>query len=321
MGEHRIFKKRSVMVAVALFCCLLWGSAFPGIKLSYRELAITGEFEKLLLAGMRFTLAGLMVLAFAAVRNHGRLRPARRERPLILGVALLQTFGCYLTYYIALGYTSGVKGSILTSVSVSFVAILSHFMLKNDKLNARKILGLVLGFAGVVLVNVTLLHGAAFTFTFIGEGFLIIHAALIAVSTVLIRKYGTGIDVIRINGWQLLIGGLLLVAVGFAGHPHMLRFNALATGLLIYMAALSAIAFSLWFMLLQYHNASAVAQFKFAVPLFGSLMSVLFVPGEHIGMEALAAALLVAAGIIIVNRQDRRGMSAAEPAAYSGKEK
>ncbi len=305
MERHNFIEKKSVMVITALFCCLIWGSAFAGIKLSYIELNIQNEFQMILLAGLRFSLAGFGVLVFTAIKHRGKCWPTRKEMPLILLIAVLQTFGSYIAYYIGFSHTTAVKGSILVSVSVFFVAILSHFIFKSDKLNWKKTIGLFLGFVGVILVNLTIVKDTQFTFLLNGEGLIILHALLIAVSAVLVRKNSRGIDVVKLNGWQLLIGGLMMIVVGYAGHPEIIQFTWFAGALLVHLAVISAVAFSLWFVLLKHYKASMVEQYKFSVPLFGSVISVIFIPGEHIGIEMLAAAVLVAVGIIIVNRQER----------------
>ena len=98
----------------------------------------------------------------------------------------------------------------------------------------------------------------------------------------------------------------MLIAVGYAGSPQGLAFSIPAAMLLVYMAALSAVAFTLWFVMLKYHKATMLEQYKFAIPLFGALLSVLLVPGEHIGPEMLAAAALVTVGVWIVNREEKR---------------
>ena len=139
-----------------------------------------------------------------------------------------------------------------------------------------------------------------------GEGLIVLHCVLGAAATVLVRKYGGSMDIVRLSGGQLAVGGLMLIAAGFAGSPQGLAMNTAAALLLVYMAALSAVAFTLWFVMLKFHKATVLEQYKFAIPLFGALLSVLLVPGEHIGPEMLAAAALVTAGIWIVNREEKR---------------
>jgi drug/metabolite transporter (DMT)-like permease len=149
-----------------------------------------------------------------------------------------------------------------------------------------------------------MLSGAVFTFSLLGEGLIVLHSVMLAVALVLVRKYGGRLDVVRLSGWQFLFGGLMLCITGYAGSPGGVEMNAGAIALLFYMAAIAGVAFTLWYVLLKYHNATLLEQYKFANPLFGTVLSVLFVPGEHIGIEMIAAVALVAVGMVIVNRQD-----------------
>ena len=308
MENHSIFEKKSVMIIAALFCCLLWGSAFPSVKISYSLLNLANEFQKISFAGIRFTLAGLAVLVFARARLKIKIKPTRSEMPFILLIAMLQTFGMYTLYYIGIGNTTGVKASILVSLSVFVVVILAHFVFKNDKLSWKKIIGLVLGLAGVVLVNFSLLDNSLFSFSLTGEGFIAISSLFSAATAILIRKNKGKVDVVKLNGWQLFLGGLLLMAVGFTGYPYFPAFTWVTGLLLIYLAAISAVAFTIWFVLIRHHNVSYLSQFKFAIPIFGSLLSVIFIPEEHLGLEIFDAILLVALGTIIVNRRSKKSL-------------
>ena len=313
MEKQSFFEKKPAMVFTALFCCLLWGSAFPSVKISYSLVELQNEFQTILFAGLRFTMAGLMVLSFAKAKLKIKIKPTRSELPFILLICLLQTFGMYVLYYIGIGNTTGVKASILVSSSVFVVVIAAHFMLKTDKLSWKKIIGLVMGFSGVVLVNFSLLDNSLFSFSLTGEGFIAISSLFGAATTILVRRNEGRVDPVKLNGWQLFFGGLLLCTVGFAGYPH---FPALGLGsglLLLYLAALSAVAFTLWFILLKYHNASTLTQYKFAVPIFGSILSVIFISEEHLGLEIIAAIALVALGTYIVNKRSRKDPSKVMP--------
>ncbi len=303
--KNSIFESKSIMVITALFCCILWGSAFPGIKISYAQMDLQNEFQKVLLAGIRFTLAGGGVLIFAKFKQKIKLKPLKKEVPFILLIALL-TFGSYSLHYIGMGNTTGVKASIIISLSVFFVAIFAHFVFKTDKLNWKKAIGFLCGFAGVIVVNLSLLDHTAFSFALNGEGFIVISCFFGALTTILVRKFLGKINAIKLNGWQLTVGGAVLIIVGYAGYPKMLEFNLVSGLMLLYLSVISAVAFSLWFILLGHHNASEVEQYKFAIPVFGTLLSVIFIAGEHIGIEVLAAAVLVAIGTFIVNRQNRQ---------------
>ena len=304
MKGHSIFENKKVMIITAVCCCIAWSSALPSLKISFSMLNITGDFEKILFGGLRYMLAGMGVLVFARLKQKKRVALKRKDVPFTLLIAFLQTFGAMILCYIGISNTTGVKCSILIPTSVFMVALLAHFMFKNDKLNGRKVIGLLLGFAGVLVVNVSLLGGEEASFRFMGEGFILISVAMGALTMVLIRKYGGRFDTVLLNGRQLLLAGAGMCVVGFIGHPHLPVFNIATGALFIHLAAVTAVCFTLWFVMLGHHNASLLEQYKFIVPISGSLLSVLLLPGEHIGIEILIAVLLVSVGTIIVNRQD-----------------
>lgn len=303
MKDESQFQNKKVMILTAVFCCVTWGSAFACIKLTYQMLGVASEFEKILLAGLRYTLAGAGVLAFARLRMKKTLRLSRQELPFTLLISLLQTFAGYLLTYIGLGYTTAVKSGILVSTSVFMVAVLAHFMFREDRLSFKKVIGLLMGFAGVVLVNVSGIDGTIFSFSLKGEGFILASVLMGAVTVVLIRKYRARVDMVKMNGWQLFLGGIGLLIVGLIGSPQLPPFDWRVVLLLVYLAAVSGVNFTLWFTLLAHHNASLIEQYKFLVPVSGALMSVLLL-GEHIGIEVLFAAVLVSTGVLLVNRQN-----------------
>ena len=127
-----------------------------------------------------------------------------------------------------------------------------------------------------------------------------------AVSGILIKKFSTRFDVVMLSGWQFTLGGLLMIAAGFIGGGHI----ALPTGwqpylLLVYMGLISAVAYSVWGLLLQHNPISRVSIYTFLTPLFGVLLSAVFL-GEWeqaASLKTLAALALVCGGIYVVNRK------------------
>ncbi len=153
---EKIFTHPLGIMAAATGATFLWGSAFPMLKLSYAELAIGKEelFEQILFAGYRFTLAALLILLFMKLigRNIGY------QRGSLFGVArigLFQTLLQYVFFYYGMSGSTGVQGSIIAGTTSFFQMILAHYMYASDKISFRKIVGLVVGFAGVVLVGVS----------------------------------------------------------------------------------------------------------------------------------------------------------------------
>ncbi len=170
-----IFKNKYTVVFLAIIACVLWGSAFPSLKVSYSLLNIenSGPFTKMLFASFRFMLASLMLIIFIILKSGFKKLKLRKEvfyKLIILG--LIQTFGQYAFFYNGLAKTTGVKSSILVTSGIFFTVIASHFLYSDDKLNKIKIFGLALGFTGVIIINLSR-GDLNFVFNLTGEGFII----------------------------------------------------------------------------------------------------------------------------------------------------
>ena len=282
------------LILGCLVCCALWGSAFPCIKIGYGLFGIPAHdsASQLLFAGLRFTLAGMLVIVGMSVAQRRPLVPQARDIKPICILSLFQTIGQYFFFYLGLSRASAMSSSIIEA-SANFLAILfAALAFRTEKLNAAKVLGCVLGFAGVALVNLSGADGT-FGFTLDGEGFILIG--------IFSREH----DGVLLAGWQFLVGGLVLTAIGFLmGGALSPTAIAPAIALIIYMALISAVAYSLWSRLLAVNPVSRVSVFGFMNPVFGVLLSALLL-GEGAGtspVTVIVALLLVCGGIIIVNK-------------------
>lgn len=294
------------VVAIALLCCLLWGSAVPAVKIGYSLFAIApGDTPSLMLfAGVRFFLSGVLLLGYSALtRKPVAQAPGRLGQLLLLG--LISTAGQYLFYYIGLAHTTGVKVSITTSTSTFFSVLLAHFLYASDKLTAGRILGCLVGFAGVVAVNLSA-TGLDLHVSLLGEGFIVIAAALFSIAGVYGKRLSSDMDAAVMTGWQLLLGGGVLGFAGLATGGHLGAFGLEAAILLAYLAALSATAFALWALLLKHNPVGSIAIFNTAIPVFGVLLAGLFLGETIFEWKNLAALVLVSVGIVLVTGSGRK---------------
>ena len=162
------------LILGCLVCCALWGSAFPCIKIGYGLFGIPAHdsASQLLFAGLRFTLAGMLVIVGMSVAQRRPLVPQARDIKPICILSLFQTIGQYFFFYLGLSRASAMSSSIIEA-SANFLAILfAALAFRTEKLNTAKVLGCVLGFAGVALVNLSGADGT-FGFTLDGEGFIL----------------------------------------------------------------------------------------------------------------------------------------------------
>ena len=288
---------------LATFCALLWGSAYPSIKLGY-ELFMVGPDDtpaKMAFAGLRFTLAGVLVLLFSFFMGPKQqtLRSLDRKAwrsAFLLG--LLQTTVHYTFFYIGVSYTTGAKSSIINSASVFFSALLAHWMYADDRITIRKAFGILLGFASVILVNLE--PSLGFSFTIKGEGFIVVAAFLTSVSALLSKHISKDVDPVLLTAIQLTLGGVILLVLGLVQGAAFPSSNAMGCLLLLYMAALSAVAFSLWTLLLKHNKVSSITVFNFAIPISGTLLSALILKESIFKIQYGIALPLVVVGIVLV---------------------
>lgn len=296
------------VISIAIFCSLLWGSAFPVLKVSYQELQMVPEdtSAKIVFAGMRFLLAGLILLIGMLIVNRKALLVTKRQVLFLIIFGIIQTAIHYYFFYNGLANVSGMKGAILVSSGTFFTVILAHFFYRNDRLNLPKTIGLIAGFAGIIVAN----WGQSFQlgFELKGEGFMILAALTGAVGTIMAKELAVGIHPFALTGWQLTFGSILMLAFGL---PQMksgaMEFTPLGWGLLIYAALLSAIAFALWYSLLKYNKAGEISIYKFVTPVAGTILSAIFIPNENLNSLIMGALLLVAVGIVAINYRKAKG--------------
>ncbi len=296
----------ALVTALALLCCLLWGSAFPCIKTGYRIFHIAAQDapSQLLFAGIRFFLAGLLTLAIHAL--------ASRKLPKYSGstlkktgiLALFQTILQYTFFYMGLARTTAVKGSIIIGTQIFLSILLAVFLFRQEKLTGRKVLGCLLGFAGLVLVN---LSGGTLSLTpAFGDLLMFLAAAANAFSTVFLKRFSENEDPVVLSGSQFAIGGLVMILIGrFSGGGFRIG-SPEGAFLLLYMALISSVAYSVWGLLLKYNPVSRITIFSFSNQVFGVILSAVFLKeSQALDLFTLLALVLVSAGILTVNHVPR----------------
>lgn len=286
----------------ALICCALWGSAFPCIKIGYQMFEISQDAvaTQILFAGLRFTLAGILVILIGSVLSGNLLKINRQNALKILKLSLLQTVLQYLFFYIGLANTTGVKASIIEGVNVFIAIFVASLIFRQEKLTMGKLAGCLIGFAGVVLVNLNG-NGLDMSFHLNGEGFIFLSTVAYAFSSVYLKRYSKTENPVLLSGWQFISGGLVMTIMGLLMGRKITKVTATGIAMLFYLACISAVAYSLWGILLKYNQVSRVAVFGFMNPVFGVILSA-FLLGEReqaSGIKSIIALILVSIGIYI----------------------
>lgn len=302
----KLITKTPVVCLLAMLCCLLWGSAFPCIKIGYSMLNIAADdtMSQLLFAGIRFTLAGILTVIFGSIISRKLLLPKLHSVGSIIKLSLIQTVMQYVFFYIGLANTTGVKSSIIEAANVFIAIFVSCLIFRFEKLTVSKVIGCVVGFTGVVIIN---LVGSSldFSFTLAGEGAVLISCAAYGLSSCMIKNYSKSENPVVLSGYQFFIGGLLLILTGFMFGGRISGFTPSSVGLMIYMAIISSVAYTIWGILLKYNPVGKVAVFGFTNPIFGVILSA-WLLGENnqaFTPQGIIALVLVSAGIFIVNKK------------------
>ncbi|MFA7637247.1 MAG: DMT family transporter [Monoglobales bacterium] len=296
------FFKSSVIVAItALFCCALWGSATPFIKVGYQlVLPEKNTASTMLFAGIRFTLAGIITVIIYSIARRRFLFPKKENIIKIANVSAFQTVLQYIFFYVGLANTTGVKGTVASGSSAFFAVLIAGYLFKLEKVTLKKIFACIIGFLGIVLIN---LNGLDFNMNFTGDAFVIFSAVAGAASSVLAKKYSKFEDPVVISGYQFILGGIVMMAIGLMFGGSVAFDSLKAVGVIIYLAFLSAIAYSLWGVLLKYNPVSRVTIYSFMTPVFGVLLSSIMLAEESAvaPLNLVVTLILISTGIIMLN--------------------
>ncbi len=320
-----IFQRPAWVVIFALTAAIAWGWAFPLIKIGFSAFGITADMtgSKMLFAGIRFAVAGLIVLLVARSSGRSFKRRSSESYPslledgrvasesgeartskmidwcFILAFALMNTTLHYFFFYVGMSHNEGSRAAILNSLSTFLVVLLACACFKSDKLTSRKILGCTVGFSGILALN---LGGAeSGQFTWMGDGMIILNAFCGATSNLMTRGLSRRIDVFVGTGYSLTIGGLLLIIPGLAFGGTLPNVNMLGIVCLILLIAISAIGFALYNKLLSCNPIGKVAIYNSLIPIVGAVTSCLCL-GETFHQNYALAGGLAALGIYIINK-------------------
>ena len=304
--QKKIYTNTIFVVLSALLCTALWGSATPFIKTGYGCLKVSGTPSIMLFAGIRFALAGIITIIIYSIIERRFLYPQKKSFKYVGIISVFQTILQYIFFYVGLANTSGVKGTILSGSSAFFSMLAATLIFRQKKINLKKIIACVIGFSGVVAVN---LNGLELSFNFLGDGFVMFSAISLAFSSVLMKIYSKEENPVVLSGYQFVLGGSIMMILGLA-FGGTISFESLkGVGILTYLAFLSAVAYALWGILLKYNPVSKVTVFSFMTPVFGVILSKLMLKeSSNVSLvNVLVALVLICIGIFILNYQKNKG--------------
>ena len=290
---------------LAIIACLLWSTAFAGIKIG---LQYTSPMQ---FAGLRFFIAGLFIIPLT--RNFGHfLKAIRSNFGLIFRVSLFQTIILYSLFYWGISLVPGAIAAILIGSQPLFAALVSSAMQKNDKLSLPKLLTISLGIGGIVLIAYHKGWGSDNGIQqVLGMGILILANISSGIGNVFVSKQKGKLPSTILSAWQMALGGLTLFIISLFFEPFA-GFNQPAAYYISlgWLSFISAAAFTIWFMLLQRPQVlvSDLNIWKFIIPIFGAILSWALIPDEQPEWIPILGMLIIGFSLVlysIINRRRR----------------
>ena len=308
MNKVSIFQRPVWVALFAFTAAFMWGWAYPLIKLGFDEFHISADMtgSKMLFAGIRFCLSGIIILVIAhfthrsfAFKNSPSFGEGIGVGLYLLLFTLLNTTLHYACFYIGLSHSQGARAAILNSMSVFTLVILACMFFKSDKLTVRKLLGCVIGFLGILSLNLDGNDSGAFTF--LGDGMIILNALCGAFAGLMTRGVGQRIDVFVGTGYSLGVGGMLLIVIGLLMDGSLPNVTLYGCIILLLLIVISTVGFALYNKLLTCNPVGKVAIWNSLIPVVGAITSCLCL-SEPFHLKYILAAGLATAGIYIINR-------------------
>lgn len=280
----------------AIIACLLWSTAYAGIKIGL-------QYDKPFhFAGIRFIISGLLILPFT-VRPSVYIRMLRNYWKVVLTVTVLQTLLNYSLFYHGLDMVPGALGAVIVGSQPLVTSIVASLMHSEDKLTKSKIITVIAGLSGVILISA---GRQAFHFgtsvELIGIAMLLAANAALSVSNVIVSLKSKGLNPMVLSSSSLLAGGLILYLISLPAEGVPSRPLPAEYWLaLAWLSIMAAVTFSIWFRLLQRPGVkvSELNLWKFIIPVVGAILSWLIVPGENPEWITISGMIIIIASLIL----------------------
>ncbi len=305
-NKNKLLTNVFFVAIVAMLCCALWGSATPFIKIGYELILPNRNIPStILFAGIRFFTAGVVTVLIYSIARKKFLFPKAENLRAVVNVSCFQTIIQYFLFYIGVANTTGVKATVLSGSNSFFSILCATLIFRHEKLTFKKVFACFIGFIGIILIN---LNGLNFNLNFLGDGFVLLSNLAYGVSGALMKKYSVREDPVVISGYQFVFGGFVMIVVGAISGGVIALTSIKAVSVLLYLSLLSAVAYSLWGVLLKYNPVSKVSIYSFMTPVFGVFLSNLLLTEKSnvAPINLVLALILICGGIAMLNYQKQK---------------
>ena len=289
---------------LAILACLLWSSAFAGVKIGLQYQT------PLQFAGTRFFISGCLVFPLAYRNNRNYFSVFRIQWKTILLIAFMQTFLQYALFYQGINLIPGAVGAIIIGSQPLFISFVAHFLMPGDRTTLSRTLIILLGILGVVLVSLSRDPNSVSGHIAMAGVLLLVSINILSgfTNVLIARERGMIPPLVLSSGSMILGGGALflvsLVVEGLNPGPKPIEYY----GSLTWLSMLSAVAISVWTVLLKRPGikVSHLNFWKFLIPLFGAVLSWILLEGEKPQILTLLGMFTIAISLVVLNLVQRK---------------
>lgn len=284
-----------VIVAFALVY-VLWGSTYLAIAIAVKHI------PPLMMGGVRFVIAGGLMLAWRAFAGH-TVTVSRRDmfRLTVIGILLLTTGNVVLGWAETLIPTG--LAALLIAITPMWFLLLERLSHRGDRISPRGLVGIALGLCGVVVLLWPDLTGGVHVGSreLLGAGLVLFSSFSWANGSILSKRWHISVDPYTASGWQMLMAGMINLALAFlSGEHHRTQWAGDSVAAIIYLIiAGSLIGFTAYVWLLRNVPTSKVATYAYVNPIVAVFLGWL-VLDEKITPYILAGSAIVVLSVALV---------------------
>lgn len=281
----------------------VWGSAFMAIKAGVGEPTAPAYFfdAPVLFAALRFDIAGLLMLGYAAWAM-GPWRPRGRRQWVAVGIgAVFIITGYHALLFVGERGTTSAAAAVIVSLSPVLTTAFARAFLPSERLTVVGLVGMALGLFGVAVLS------RPDPANLVGSRFeaLVFGAALcFSLGSVLTRRYDTELPIETFEAWSMLVGAIIMHAISLGLGESVTGLPPLGeTAALVYLAVVSsALGFLIYFDLLERLGAIEINLVSYVAPVFAALAGFVFL-GEGIDAPTVGGFVIILTGFVLIKRR------------------
>ena len=280
------------IILIYALACLIWGSTWMAIRLGLDSLT------PFISVGLRFSLAALFILIFMRIKGM-KIQMDKLSIRLYLQMAFFSFVIPYGLVYWGEQYIPSGLASVLFAVNPFFVTIFSFYMLSQEKITPYKILGMIIGFIGIVVIFSEDITDTAGFFIW-GMVAVILSALIQGWIQVIVKKHGQYLNSFTMNFYPMLIAGIVILFIGlFTENLNYIKFDSKAILSVLYLAFFGGmVVFTCWYWLLKRVSVIVLSLITFITPVIALILGIILLK-EVFTVTNLFGSFLVLAGLMI----------------------